>query len=143
MPTDEVDLNAQPNVEITKNAAEWKYVERILPPVTIPEPKPKASYPSGWTPQKPEALNHPYFIQRNANYMLPVYLQIDKLGTFRRTRILNIRGDIWKFHNELMEYIEYYMAKRTRSKVNEFARTINIWGDYVNLVKDFLIKKGF
>ncbi|XP_055303168.1 probable 39S ribosomal protein L49, mitochondrial [Sitodiplosis mosellana] len=141
--TDEVDLNAQPLIEILKNPPEWKYVERILPKSTVPSVQPKEQYSSGWTPQKPDALKQPYFIKRTKNHMVPVYLQIDYRGTRRRTFIKHISGDIWKLHNELMDYIEYYMAKKERSRVNEFSGQIIINGDYVNLLKDYLVSKGF
>lgn len=75
--------------------------------------------------------------------MVPVYLLIDYRGTRKRTVVKNISGDIWKLHNELMAYIEYYMAKKERSRVNEFTGHIFINGDYVNLLKDYLTTKGF
>lgn len=141
--TADVNLNTQPNIEIDKDPALWKYVERILPPVTVPTPTVKAEYPSGWTPQKPEAFNHPYFVRRNRNHMLPVHLFVDIHTTRKRTIIKYINGDIWKLHNEMIDYVEYYMARKTRSKVNEFTQQIMIHGDYVNLIKDWLVKKGF
>lgn len=141
--TEDVDLNAQPQIEILKNPPEWKYVERILPKSTVPSVAPKECYSSGWTPQQPNAFKQPYFIKRSKNHMVPVYLQIDYRGTRRRTFIKHITGDIWKLHNELLDYIEYYMAKKERSRVNEFTGQITINGDYVNLLKDYLVSKGF
>lgn len=142
-PIDEVNLNLQPQIEIIKNPPEWKYVERILPKSTVPSVVPKEKYTSGWVPQKPDALKHPYFIKRNKNHMIPIYLEIDYCGTRRRTFIKHITGDIWTLHNELLDYIEYYMAKKERSRVNEFNGQIIINGDYVNLLKDYLVSKGF
>lgn len=142
-PTDEVDLNAQPNVEILKNPPEWKFVERILPKATVPVPTPKTNYTSGWTPQKAEAFKQPYFIKRSRNHMIPVYLNISFRGTRKQTIIRNIKGDIWHFHQEIMDYIKYYMARDERSRVNEFTQQIKINGDYVNLIKDYLSSKGF
>lgn len=143
MPTDELDWSAQPNVEILKNPPEWKYVEQILPKITVPKPTPKPEYPSGWKPQQPAAHTHPYFIPRSRNYMVPVYLVIDYRGTRKRTVIKTVQGDIWKLHNDVMTHIENYMAKKERSRVNEFTQQIIINGDYVNLIKDYLISKGF
>lgn len=143
MPTDEVDWNAQPNVEIVKNPPEWEYVERLFPPLTVPQPTPKAEYPSGWTPQKPEAFKQPYFIPRSRNYMVPVYLLIDYRGTRKRTAVKSIQGDIWQLNSDIMQHIETYMAKKERSRVNEFTQQIIINGDYVNLVRDYLLSKGF
>lgn len=141
--TDEIDLYAQPKVVVLKNPPEWKYVEQLLAAPTIPVPSPKADYSSGWTPQKPEALTQAYFIRRSRNHMLPVYLKIGFRGLRKVTLIRNIKGDIWKLNNELMDYIEYYMAKKERSHVNEFTQQIKINGDYVNLIKDYLASKGF
>lgn len=139
---DEIDLSKQPNVEVLKNPPEWKYVERILPKATVPVPTPKAAYSSGWTPQDAKAQTYPYFIRRTRNHMVPIYLKNSFRGLRKQTIIKNISGDIWKLNHELMDYIEYYMAKRERSRVNEFTQTIKINGDYVNLIKDYLINKG-
>lgn len=38
------------DVEISRSAEEWKFVERLLPKTFIPEPAPKSDYPSGWKP---------------------------------------------------------------------------------------------
>lgn len=140
---DDVDMNAQPNIEIIKNPPEWKYVERILPRTTVPVPASKDEYPSGWTPQKPEAFKHPYFVTRTRNFMVPVYLRIDHRGLRRTTTIKNINGDIWALHHDVMQHIKSYMARNDRAQVNEATRQIIINGDYVNLMKEYLISKGF
>lgn len=140
---DDVDLNAQPNIEIIKNPPEWKYVEQVLRRKTVPVPASKDEYPSGWTPQQPSAFQHPYFVTRTRNYMVPVYLKIDHRGLRRTTTIKNITGDIWELYHDSMRHIKHYMACDERAQVNEFTRQIIINGDYVNLMKNFLIKKGF
>lgn len=111
--------------------------------ITIPKPSPKAEYPSGWTPQKPEAFNHPYFIKRTKSHMMPVYLKLGFRNFKKTTIIRNIKGDIWKCHEEILDYITHYMAQKHRSKVNEFSGIITVHGDHVNLIKDYLISKGF
>lgn len=100
-------------------------------------------YPSEWTPQKPEAFNYPYYIKRTKNHMVPVYLKLGFRNIKKTTIIRNVKGDIWKLHAEILDYINNYMAKKHRSKVNEFSGVIAINGDQVNLVKDYLISKGF
>lgn len=140
---DDVDLNAQPTIEVIRNPPEWTYVERILPRKTVPVPAPKDEYPSGWTPQKPEAFEHPYFIARTRNFMVPVYLRIDHRGLRRTTTIKNINGDIWTLYHDVMQHIKKYMARDERAQVNEATRQIIINGDYVNLMKYYLISKGF
>lgn len=37
--------------EISRSPEEWKCVQNLLPMTVVPEPKPKAEYPSGWRPQ--------------------------------------------------------------------------------------------
>lgn len=138
-----MDLNAQPNIEIIKNPPEWEYVERVLRQKTIPVPAAKDAYPSGWTPQQPTAFKHPYFVTRTRNYMVPVYLRIDHRGFRRTTTIKNITGDIWALYHDVMDHIKEYMARNERAQVNEFTRQIIINGDYVNLMKGFLSRKGF
>lgn len=140
---DDVDLNAQPIIEIIKNPPQWQHVENILPRKTVPEPISKDAYPSGWSPSNPEANKHPYFIARTRNHMIPVYLEIDHRGLRRITRIKFISGDIWTLYHDVMGYIKDYLAKTERAQVNELNRQIVINGDYVNLIKDFLAKKGF
>lgn len=142
-PIDDVDLNAQPNIEIIKNPPEWKYVERILTQKTVPVPASKDEYPSGWTPQTSKAFEHPYFVARSRNFMVPVYLRIDHRGFRRTTTIKNINGDIWELYHDVIAHIKSYMARDERAQVNEFTRQIIINGDYVNLMKDYLISKGF
>lgn len=136
-------MNAQPDIEIIKNPPEWKYVERVLRRKIIPVPESKAEYPSGWTPQQPTAFQQPYFVTRTRNYMVPVYLRIGHRGWKRTTTIKNITGDIWTLYHDVMHHIKEYMARDERAQVNEFTRQIIINGDYVNLIKDFLISKGF
>lgn len=139
----DIDLSTQPNIEIIKNPPEWKYVERVLPQATIPELKPKAEYPSGYKPQSKEAFNYPYFIRRSRNHMIPVYLKLTFRNTRRQTIIKNIKGDIWELNREITKYVENYMARRISTRVNEFTGQIVLIGDHVNLVKDYLLSKGF
>lgn len=75
--------------------------------------------------------------------MVPVYLKVDHRGLRRQTTIKNINGDIWELYHDVMGHIKSYMARDERAKVNEFTRQIIINGDYVNLLKDYLISKGF
>lgn len=37
--------------EESKDPNEWKWVERLIPRETVPEPNQKPIYPSGWRPQ--------------------------------------------------------------------------------------------
>lgn len=75
--------------------------------------------------------------------MVPVYLDLGFRNMRKRTLIKNINGDIWALHKELYDYVTYYMARKQRTRVNEFTGTIIFAGDHVNLIKDYLVSKGF
>lgn len=142
-PAHEVDLEQQPKLQVYKNPPEWKYIERIIPTPTIPQIIPKAEYPSGWRPPTKKALTYPYHIRRNKNCMVPVYLYVERRNIRKITYIRNITGDIWALNHDITEYVENYMQNKIRTRVNEFVGKIQINGDYMNLVKDYLISKGF
>lgn len=136
-------MKRQPNIQAFENPPEWKYVERLIPLPTIPQVTPKAEYPSGWKPPSEQALTYPYHIRRNKSHMVPVYLKISRRNMNKQTLVKNIKGDIWALNRDITEYVEDYMQNKIRTRVNEFVGHIKINGDYMNLVKDYLIRKGF
>ena len=85
--------------QVEKSYAEWKFVEKLIPPDYVPTPPtdPKAEYPSGWKPPSPLSPQAQYVVPRTKNHMPPVYLKIDKRtrGTRRITRIRYVEGNIW------------------------------------------------
>lgn len=125
------------------NPPEWKYVERALAVKTIQKPLEKTEYPSGWRPQQPEAFTYPFYLKRTRSHMVPVYLDLGFRNMRKRTIIRYISGDIWALHTELYDYVTYYMARKQRTRVNEYTGTISFAGDHVNLIRDYLMKKGF
>lgn len=130
-------------MEVVKNPPEWKYVEDLLGYQTIPEPKPKAQYPSGWCPPNPSRNNNlPYFIERTKNFMVPVYLEVGFRGYRRITKVRNIEGDIWKLEQDLRKLIEGRTAKQCFSRINEMNRTIVFKGDYVTLIEKYFYSLG-
>lgn len=130
-------------MEVVQNPPEWKYVEELLGASTIPKPKVKASYPSGWSPPDLEKVKKlPYFVTRTKNFMLPVYLEITYRGTRRCSILKNIEGDIWKLEEELSELIERKSNKPCYSRVNEMNRQIKFKGDFVTLIQKYLASKG-
>lgn len=141
--TADIDISKQPAVVTRTNPPEWKYVERALIKKTVPEPIERSEYPSGWRPQQDKAFKYPYFIRRNKNHMVPVYLDLGFRNIRKRTILKYIKGDIWALHKELNDYVSYYMARKQRTRVNEFTGTIIFAGDHVNLIKDYLVSKGF
>ena len=63
-----------------KNPEEWRYVERLLEqslPKTIPVPdvEPGTVKPSGFRMPTAKIGDHPYYVKRNPNWMLPVYVK--------------------------------------------------------------------
>jgi len=137
-------IEQHPEVEVIWNPPEWKYVEYLLGKKTVPIPKVKQEYPSGWTPPDPAKYkNFPYFIERTRNYMLPVYLNTKFRGLRRITKITGIEGDIWKLEADLHQLIEKRAKKKIYSRINEMNRQIVFRGDFVTLVKKHLIAQGF
>ncbi|KAL0266925.1 UNVERIFIED_CONTAM: hypothetical protein PYX00_009334 [Menopon gallinae] len=129
---------------ITQDPEEWKYVERLMPIRLVPKVTKKDSYPSGWRPQTEEGKNHPdYFVERSKNHMLPVHLDQYMRGQVKVTKIKRIRGDIWKFHDELKEHLETTEGKIINSQVIEGNCVIKFKGDHVYYCEQWLLSKGF
>lgn len=136
-------IEKHPEVEVSYDPPEWKYVEELLGQSIIPIPREKAEYPSGWLPPDlAKNKNLAYFVERTRNYMLPVYLEIKFRGHRRLSVVRNIEGDIWKLEEELHELIERKAGKRIYSRINEMNRKIVFKGDYVTLIQKYLMSKG-
>ncbi|XP_037036867.1 probable 39S ribosomal protein L49, mitochondrial [Bradysia coprophila] len=133
-------IDQYPEVEVLTNPPEWKYVERILRKPLVPEPEPKPEYPSGWKPQT--EWSHPYFVRRTKNHMIPVYLEKFFRGQRHITKLQKIQGDIWMLERELSACIEARVGKKIATRVNELSGQIWMKGDYVTIVRDFVMKKG-
>lgn len=135
------EVNVKYNV--TKDPIDWKYVERTLPPLIVPEPTKKDFYPSGWKPQTEDVRDKPYFIERTKNHMLPVYLKLAQRGIKRHTYVRKVQGDIFLLDKELREFLQKESFQPVRSQAHEFAGYIRIKGDFVNACKYWLEKKGY
>lgn len=140
-------------------------MERLLPPVTVPEPVARSSYNTNWKPPNgryikykklkifknknnpfiiaKEVGEHKYFINRNRNYMIPVYMTSSHRGMRKITEIRKIQGDIHKLEKDLKEVIEKSTGKVVASQINEFVGCLSFKGDHVQIVKNFLTTKGF
>lgn len=140
---DQIDASKLPQIEIVRNPPEWKFVEQLLPAATVPIPTIKKEYPSGWRPQTIDPSQTKYFIRRNKSHMVPVHLSITFRGTRRVTELQKIEGDIWALAEELRDFLEDYTDRKMAIRVQEFSGQIWIKGDYVNLIKDYLVDKGF
>lgn len=137
-------IDKHPEVEIIHNPPEWKYVEQLLGKKLIPQPEPKAEYPSGWKPQDPEKYKKlPYFVRRTKNQMVPIYLKIQFRGMRRHTYIKNIEGDIWKAESDFIQIIKERIGNLpVYSQINEMNGLIRIKGDYVTLLQKYLLTQG-
>ncbi|TDG40120.1 hypothetical protein AWZ03_013456 [Drosophila navojoa] len=137
-------LEQYPEVEVLHNPPEWKYVERLLPPRTVPQPVAKPAYPSGWKPQTATGQESGYFVARTKNHMLPVYLNTRFRGQRRLTIVRLIQGDIWALERDLRQVVEQSRnGKLCATRVNELSGQIHIHGDYVDLLREHLKSKGF
>ncbi|XP_049276687.1 probable 39S ribosomal protein L49, mitochondrial [Anopheles funestus] len=135
------DVAQFPEVEVVRNPPEWKYVERLLAPRTVPKPIAKESYPSGWKPADPRP-ELKYVVLRTKNHMLPVYLRRAFRGQRRITAIRHVEGDIWQLEAELRYLIEKQLDRPIITRVNEMSGLIELKGDHVAFVEKFLLEKG-
>lgn len=126
-----------------KNPPEWIYVEALLAPKTVPVPTPKTEYTSVWRPPQPVKDSNSYAVYRNKNQMMPVYLKATHRGLRKLTIVKRIDGDIWKLHDELKRLVEESAKKEVLTRVNELSSQIHLRGDFVQIVYDYLLKKGF
>lgn len=140
-PLKDIEAN-HPQVEIVRNPPEWKFVEAILAKQIVPTPTPKSAYPSGWQPQVNAVTEMPYFVPRTKNHMHPVYLTRTFRGMRRITKLRRVQGDIWQLEKELHATIEKRIGKDIVTRVNEMSGQIWFRGDFVNIVKEYLIAKG-
>ncbi|XP_026752674.2 probable 39S ribosomal protein L49, mitochondrial [Galleria mellonella] len=131
------------NYEVVEKPPEWTYVKRLLPFETIPAISPKDNYPSGYIPPQEEARNLPYFIPRNKNHYLPIYLDITFRGMRKISIIKKIDGDIWLLNDEIKSYLKKKHNRYVETRVHEMGRFIEVKGDYVNALKDWAYSKGF
>lgn len=129
--------------EVTRSPEDWKYVERLLAPRVVPNPGQKESYPSNWKPPSDAARNEPYFVPRNRNHMIPVYLNSSHRGMRKITEITKIQGDIFQLENELKHHLKTTVGRPVATQVNELVGYIHVKGDHVNVIKEFLMQKGF
>lgn len=115
-----------------------------MPKTIIPTPITKDEYPSGWRPQTIKSMDSiPYFIARTKSHMIPVYLSQTYRGTRHVTKLRKIEGDIWLLEAELKEMIEQKIGKKIATRINEMSGQIWFKGDYVTLLQDYLMTKGF
>merc|ERR1712047_172493 len=126
--------------EISKD--DFKWVERILPDFTVPEPPQHESYPtpSGWVPQKAEAGDLPYFVRRTRHYNMPIYME--QRNSRHLTHIRYVEGDVWQFEADLKEYLEKRLGQKVYTQVDELCTKVRVRGYHLEEVKDFFWRKA-
>lgn len=105
--------------------------------------KSKDAYPSGWIEPKEEAKKLPYFILRTKNHLLPIYLNLSERGARKISLIKKIEGDIWYMNDEIKLYLKNKHKKYIETRVHEFAKFIEVKGDYVIDLQQWAYSKGF
>ncbi|XP_066981894.1 large ribosomal subunit protein mL49 [Macrobrachium rosenbergii] len=131
-------------VEIS--VAEWPFVERVLPLTKIPTPtaKPGEVMPSGWVAPSAKPGDCSYYINRNANHMLPVYIIHQPIMSRFFTIIRHVEGDIFALGEEVRKVVsETNPQKHAVLQVNESQRWIKVKGNHYQALKDFLLSRGF
>uniref|UniRef100_A0A9L0IVS9 Large ribosomal subunit protein mL49 n=1 Tax=Equus asinus TaxID=9793 RepID=A0A9L0IVS9_EQUAS len=99
---------------------EYQFVERLLPPATIPKPPKHEHYPtaSGWQPPRDPPPSLPYFVRRSRMHNIPVYTDITH-GNRQMTVIRKVEGDIWALQKDVEDFLRPLLGKTPVTQVNE------------------------
>lgn len=129
----------------------WEYVESLSRIKIAPEPirrkpgDPIAALPSGFVPPPEIPPDLPYFVPRTRNHLLPVYYWLDSDAEKCLTIVKQVSGDLWKFEEDLRNYLESLSEKKKRilTSVRETDATVGFKGKHIREVADWLHNKGF
>ncbi|XP_072101701.1 large ribosomal subunit protein mL49-like [Mobula birostris] len=129
---------------IVESTEEFHFVERLIPPTTVPVPPKHDRYPtpSGWCPPRDPPLDLPYMIRRSRMHNLPVYTDITH-GNRKMTVIRKIEGDIWTLDKDVKEYLAQLTGKTPLTQVNEVTMSLRVKGYFDKELKSWLLEKGF
>ncbi|XP_069874176.1 large ribosomal subunit protein mL49-like [Dipodomys merriami] len=127
-----------------ESADEYRFVERLLPPTSIPKPPKHEHYPtpSGWQPPRDPPPNLPYFVRRSRMYNIPVYRDITH-GNRQMTVIRKVEGDIWALQKDVEDFLSPLLGKKPVTQVNEVTGTLRVKGYFDEQLKTWLLEKGF
>ncbi|XP_047374284.1 39S ribosomal protein L49, mitochondrial isoform X1 [Sciurus carolinensis] len=123
---------------------EYRFVERLLPPTSIPKPPKHEHYPtpSGWQPPRDPRPNLPYFVRRSRMHNIPVYKDITH-GNRQMTVIRKVEGDIWALQKDVEDFLSPLLGKTPVTQVNEVTGTLRVKGYFDEQLKAWLLEKGF
>ncbi|XP_034027958.1 39S ribosomal protein L49, mitochondrial [Thalassophryne amazonica] len=137
------DATENKNSAILESTEEYKFVERLIPPIRVPDPpRHSGPAPSGWVApaEVPPAL--PYMIRRSRMHNVPVYTDL-KSGSRKLTLVRKVEGDIWALENDVREYLKEVTGKELPTQVNEVTMTLTVKGHFDKELKEWLLSKGF
>lgn len=123
---------------------EYQFVERLLPPTSIPKPAKHERYPtpSGWQPPRDVLPNLPYSVRRSRMHNLPVYTDITH-GNRQMTVIRKVEGDIWALQKDVEDFLSPLLGKTPITQVNEVTGTLRVKGYFDQQLKAWLLERGF
>lgn len=128
---------------ILESSAEYKFVERLIPPSRVPDPPKHAGRtPSGWCPPADTPQSLPYMIRRSRMHNVPVYTDLTS-GNRKTTLIRKVEGDIWALEKDVKQYLKEVTGKELPTQVNEVTMTLKVKGHFDAELKEWLISKGF
>ena len=149
--TDQVDehksnceQNDDSSVSYIVSKEDFKWIRHVLPPSVVPDPPKHDKYPtpSGWSPPSETLPDLPYYVPRSRYHNLPVYVKKEKNNRVL-TQVADVDGDIWALEKDLIELVRPLMTFDPATRVHEVTRTVFIKGDHGDIIKDFLLRKGF
>ncbi|RMZ99026.1 39S ribosomal mitochondrial [Brachionus plicatilis] len=152
LPSRPINLEGHEFTSVTESKEEFKYVKKLLPSLVVPDPPEHDFYPtpSGWVPPNNEKCSKfPYFVLRTRFHNFPIYALEREGGSRKLVKIKRIEGDIWKFDEDLRNYVEKCIEKNEDKKltiysqVNEVQRQVMVKGHYQDYISKFLIECGF
>ncbi|KAJ0036398.1 hypothetical protein NQD34_005075 [Periophthalmus magnuspinnatus] len=131
----------RPSIE--ESTAEYKFVERLIPPSKVPAPPPHTGpTPSGWVPPFPSPPDLPYMIRRSRMHNIPVYTDVTH-GNRLITIVRKVEGDIWALEKDVKAFLKDVTGKDLPTQVNEVTMTLKVKGHFDRELKEWLLNKGF
>ncbi|XP_062870397.1 mitochondrial ribosomal protein L49 [Trichomycterus rosablanca] len=128
---------------VIESKEEFQYVERLIPPSSIPPPpKHTCTTPSGWTPPSVTPPSLPYMIRRSRMHNIPVYSDM-KHGNQKSTIIRKVEGDIWALNKDVKNHLQQVTGRDTPTQVNEVTMSIRVKGEFNKELKDWILQHGF
>ncbi|XP_015680825.1 39S ribosomal protein L49, mitochondrial [Protobothrops mucrosquamatus] len=130
---------------IVESTEEYKFVERLIPPTTVPVPPKHDQYPtpSGWRPPQDLPPDLSYFVRRSRMHNVPVYKDTSYRGSRKMTIIRKIEGDIWALENDVKGFLTELSGQTPATQVNENTCSIRVKGYFEQELKTWLMDKGF